>query len=136
MQNHLVDPTFFFDAIEEFSFDYTIIVPVELNVEQAGKQNFKYMKQTIRGSLQSGGKSVNRSLEGNTVSHSYDFYCKALYRIDTDSYIIYNNTCLLVTSVNDYDEFGVRSCHLESVDINKNRDLRDYIKYLIGEKLI
>lgn len=135
-QNHVIDPTFFYDAIEEFSFDFDIYINTGKTVNDYGKRVLTYEKQTIRGSLQSNGKQINRSKDGTTTTHSYNFYCKSLYRIDINDIIAYKNNYYIVGSVQDYDEYGVRSATLNLIQLSAYRDLAAYIKYLEGEELV
>lgn len=135
-QNHIVDPTFFNDAIEEFAFNYNLYVFVKSEIDDYGKQVRKYDKKIIRGSLQSHGKSLNQSKSGTTNSHTYRFYCRSLYRIDIGDILEYKNNYLQVDSVQDYDEYGVRECSLTMIQLSSYTDLADYIKYLRGEKLV
>lgn len=135
-QNHLVDPTYFFDCIEEFAFDYDLFVVVEQNIDDYGKQVNQYQLQTIRGSLQTDGLRVNQSKKGNIAANSYNFYCKSLYRINIGDIIKYKDNYLQVNSVHEYDEWGVRECSLSMIQLAAYRDLANYIDYLKGEKII
>lgn len=134
--NHVIDPTFFYDAIEEFSFNYTLYVKSGQTVNAYGEIVNTYTTQTIRGSLQSQGLRVSRSKDGNIDTKEYNFYCKSLYRIDKDNILEYNNNFYIVNFVQDYDEWGVRNCSLEMIDLSQYKDLADYVAYLRGEKLI
>lgn len=135
-QNHVIDPTFFYDAIEEFSFNYDIYVIVKKGLNEAGKTAITFDKQIIRGSLQSQGTVLVQSETGNMTMMRYDFYCKSLYRINIGDVIVYKNRYLLCKEVRDYDEYGVRSASLEQIQLSSYRDLRDYIRYLNGEVLV
>ena len=135
-QNHVIDPTFFYDAIEEFSFNYDIYVIVKNGLNEAGKTAITFDKQVIRGSLQSQGEVLVQSETGNMITMRYAFYCKSLYRIDIGDVIVYKNRYLLCKEVRDYDEYGVRSASLEQIQLSSYRDLRDYIRYLNGEELV
>ena len=135
-QNHVIDPTFFYDAIEEFSFNYDIYVIVKNGLNEAGKTAITFDKQIIRGSLQSQGEVLVQSETGNMITMRYAFYCKSLYRINIGDVIVYKNRYLLCKEVRDYDEYGVRSASLEQIQLSSYRDLRDYIRYLNGEELV
>ena len=132
-QNHVIDPTFFYDAIEEFSFNYDIYVIVKKGLNEAGKTVITFDKQIIRGSVQSQGTVLVQSETGNMTTMRYDFYCKSLYRINIGDVIVYKNRYLLCKEVRDYDEYGVRSASLEQIQLTAYRDLHDYVKYLKGE---
>lgn len=136
-QNHVIDPTYFYDAIEEFSFDYDIYVVKEKEEpDEYGRIISEYTKNTIRGSLQSKGNRLVQSKEGNTHEFRYNFYCKSLYRINIGDIIEYKNNYLRVNFVQDYDEYGVREAELTMIDLASYRDFADYIEYLKGEKLV
>lgn len=135
-QNHLIDPTYFFDVIEEFAFDYDLFILIGTEIDDTGRVKNVYDKQEIRGSLQSKGFSRQLSKSGVIETKAYSFYCKSLYRINIGDILMYRDNFYIVTHVNDYDEFGVRSCEMSMTDITIHRDLYDYIKYLRGEKLI
>ena len=135
-QNHVIDPTYFYDAIEEFSFNYTLYVNSGKNIDEYGKTVLLYSKQTIRGSLQSEGIHINRSKDGNSNNKVYNFYCKSLYRIDINDVLEYKNNYYIVTFVQDYDEYGVRNAQLKNIELSQYRDLASYIKYLKGESLV
>lgn len=132
-QNHVIDPTFFYDAIEEFSFDYSCYFVCGEDYDDEGKTIKKYDKKIIRGSLQSKGSSLNQNKTGSRIIKSYEFYCKSLYRLNIGDVIEYKDDYYMVDAVNDYDEFGVRSCALSMIQLTKYKDLKEYIKYLRGE---
>ena len=135
-QNHLIDPTYFYDAIEEFSFNYDIYIVVSITQDERGLEKYTYQKQTIRGSLQSSGLTEEKKKEGTIDSKSYKFYCKSLYRINVGDIIEYKNNYYRCDSVQDYDEFGVRECSLSMIQLTAYRDLLAYIKYLNGTELV
>lgn len=135
-QNHVVDPTFFYDAIEEFAFDFVMYQLSSKTADEYGRRVGSYTQQTIRGSLQSQGTQLLQSKDGNTREMIYEFYCKSLYRINIGDVIVYKNNYLMCISVNDYDEYGVRSAKLKMIKLTAYRDLADYVKYLEGQKLV
>ena len=135
-QNHVIDPTYFYDCIEEFSFNYEIYIVVEKTLADDGRTVSKFDRQIIRGSLQSQGTTLQQSEDGNMTMMRYNFYCKSLYRINIGDVIVYKNRYLLCKEVRDYDEYGVRSASLEQIQLTAYRDLRDYVKYLKGEELV
>lgn len=135
--NHLIDPTFFFDAIEEFSFNYPIyVVNKSPIVDDYGNTKLEYTKSTIRGSLQIQTSRERQSKTGNTREITYMFYCKSLYRIDVGDIIEYDNNYLRCYETHPYDEFGCREASLKVIQLTGYRDFADYLKYLKGEKLI
>lgn len=135
-QNHVIDPTYFYDCVEEFSFNYTVFVLSGKTIDDYGNTKSTYTTQTIRGSLQAGGVTLKQSKDGNTHEMTYNFYCKSLYRIDIGDIIKYKNRYLRVDSVREYDEYGVRECSLTMIQLTQYRDLADYIKYLEGDVLV
>ena len=135
-KNHLIDPHFFYDAIEEFAFDYDIYVQVDETTDEYYRKKYIFEKRTIRGSLQTQGLSLNLSKDGNTMTNEYDFYCKSLYRINIGDFIFYKDTWLHCDSVHEYDEWGVREAHLTMVQLSAYKDLEEYVKYINGEKIV
>lgn len=135
-QNHVVDPNFFNDAIEMFAFDYRIYIVGRDGVDEYGNQKLTYSQEMIRGSLQSKGKQIVRSKEGNTNEWNYSFYCRSIYRIDEGDIIEYKGNYFIVTGISDYDEYGVRSASLSMIKLSAHRDFADYLKYLNGDKII
>lgn len=135
-KNHLIDPHYFYDAIEEFAFDYDIYVQTSETTDEYFKKKYSYEKKTIRGSLQTQGLSLNQSKTGNTMTNEYNFYCKSLYRIDIGDFIFYKNTWLRCDSVHEYDEWGVREAHLTMVQLTAYADLAEYVKYINGEIIV
>lgn len=136
MNNHVIDPTYFYDAIEEFAFDYNLYVNTGKKIDEYGKRVLTYSCEPIRGSLQSQGSTVNRSKDGNTDTKIYNFYCKSLYRISKNDILEYKNEFYIVTFVQDYDEYGVRNAQLHNIQLTNYRDLAAYVKYLKGEQLV
>ena len=135
-QNHVVDPTWFYDALELFSFTYDCYIVTNKKVDEYGDTKYVYEQYEIPGSLQSQGTTVNFTMTGNTENMEYKFYCKSLYRINIGDFILYKNRLLNVYSVNDYDEYGVRECSLKLVELSNYRDLQEYIKYINGETIV
>lgn len=135
-QNHVVDPTYFYDAIEEFAFDFDWYVATGVDSDELFRDVRTFEKRTIRGSLQSQGTALNQSTAGNTENMEYEFYCKSLFRIQIGDFIFYKNRWLHVESVRDFDEWGVRSARLKMVNLANYHDFEEYIKYLRGEKLV
>lgn len=136
MRNHIIDPTYFFDAIEEFSFNYEWFPIIKKELNDYGRYVDKFDKKIIRGSLQSKGEKIIRSKTGNIREHIYEFYCKSLYRINIGDFILYNNKWLIVTDVQGYDEYGVREATLKMVELTSSKDLYEYIRFLNGDKII
>lgn len=135
--NHVNDPSYFYDAIEEFAFNYDIYVVVDKSeIDDYGCIKTEYSKQTIRGSLQSQGTQIVRSKEGNTQERRYNFYCKSLYRINIGDFISYQGNYLLVDNIHDYDEWGVRQASCKMIQLTSYRDLADYIAYIEGTKIV
>lgn len=135
-QNHVIDPTFFYDAIEQFAFDYDIYIVADEDFDDYGNKITQFSKETIRGSLQSQGLRIIRSKEGNRQEMRYEFYCKSLYRINIGDFIHYKNKWLYVDSTHDYDEYGVRSATLKMVQLSSYKDLQEYVKYLQGVEIV
>lgn len=135
-QNHIIDPTYFDDALAWFSFPYDAYIVKNVFRDDYGHERHEFEKTTIVGSLQSQGKSIQQSTQGNKMQWAYNFYCKSKYRIDIGDFLVYKHKLLHVDSIQDYDEWGVRSCHLTMVSLSAYKDLMEYIKYLTGEAAI
>lgn len=136
VQNHVIDPNYFDEAIEEFAFDYNWFVRTGVTVDDLGRSVTKFEQQTIHGSLQPEGSNINFRVEGNTTNLKYKFYCKSLYRITTGDFILYKNRYLHVDGWHDYDEWGVRECSLTMVNLSEYHDFKEYLEYLEGEKIV
>lgn len=138
MNNHVIDPTYFWDAIEEFSFDYDIYVDNgESNIDNYGLRTSTYTKSKIRGSIQSLGTQLQQSKSGNTHTKEYNFYCKSLYQINIGDIIDYKGNYLrCIEIMEDYDEYGVRAVKLEMIKLTQYRDFANYLKYIRGENLV
>lgn len=135
-QNHVIDPTFFFDAILEFAFDYEWYAVKDVEFDDMKRPISKFEKLTINGSLQPQRGNVDFKLSGNTHNLKYRFYCKSLYRINYGDFIHYKNRYLVVDEVQDYDEWGVREIGLTMVNLSDYRDFQEYLKYLEGEESV
>ena len=92
MQNHVIDPTFFYDAIEVFAFNYEWYVVKEISLDELGRRITQFDKLTIRGSLQSQGTSLNLSTSGNTETMRYRFYCKRTF--SSSKFNLYIDICI------------------------------------------
>lgn len=134
--NHIIDPTFFYDAIEMYSFDYDAYIVVNVIRDEYGMQKSQFSKVTIRGSLQTQGLFLNQRSSGNTVSNQFKFYCKSLYRLQIGDFIQYGDKLLHVTNMVPYDEYGVREATLEMTQLNEHQDLLEYIKFITGERIV
>ena len=132
-QNHVIDPTYFYDAILEFAFDYDWYVVTGYDVDDLGRRVAKFDKQIINGSLQPQTGSINFSITGNTDNLKYKFYCKSLYRIGKGDFIFYKNRYLHVDDWQEYDEWGVREVSLTMINLSDYKDFQEYLKYLKGE---
>lgn len=136
-QNHVIDPTFFWDAIQMIGeFEYDVYVFVEHDKDEDYKVTKTYNKTTIKGSLQSQGNKVIKEVTGNKTEHIYEFYCRSLYRINNGDFIEYKGKLLLVYETHDFDEYGVRWAALKEVNLYEYQDLQDYMAYLEGEKFV
>lgn len=136
MQNHVIDPTYFYDAIEEFAFNYVLYHKTNETKDENFNIVSTYEETIIRGSLQTQGSNIKRSKKGNTNTKDYNFYCKSLYRIHIDDIIEYKNNYYIVNEVKDYDEWGVRSASLSIITLTEYRDFAEYLKYQQGEILV
>lgn len=132
---HIVDPTFYDDAIAEFDDDYTVYVAGDMIIDEYGNQTRNYTSHKIRGSLQSDGKRINKNSNGgNTYTWNFHFYCKSCYPLEINDYILFEGKLLLVTSVTDRDEAGVRWADLEMTNLAAPQDLKNFDKFEDGRK--
>lgn len=130
---HIVDPTFFDDALAEFDDEYTVYVAGNLIIDDYGNQKRTYSAHKIRGSLQSEEKRINKSANGgNTYQWQFQFYCKSSYPIDIHDYLLADGKLLLVTGVTCRDEAGVRWCSLEMTNLADPKDLEKFNKFEDG----
>lgn len=127
---------YFDDAIDAFAYSYDWYSVTDQIVDEYGNQKNQFTRLTIVGSMQPQGIRVHRTKEVVNESRDYKFYCKSTYRINIGDFINYNNDWLIVNSVETYDEYGVRSCSLSSVNPSMYKDLLEAIKALSGEIII
>lgn len=135
LQNHVIDPTFFYDAILEFAFDYDWYVLTGYDLDDMKRRVAKFDHLIINGSLQPQSGNIDFRESGNTHNLKYNFYCKSLYRIDLGDFIYdkKKKRYLHVDEKHDYDEWGVRRVTLTMVNLTDYRDFEAYLKYLNGE---
>lgn len=134
--NHVIDPTYFYDALKQFSFKYNIYHTKGLTIDELGMQHYIYEYDHIIGSLQSQGHSRQKKEDGNVDTWDYSFYCKSLYRIDIGDIIEYRDKFLCVTSITDYDEWGVREAKLTMIELAAYKDFAEYLRFLNKEEMI
>lgn len=132
-QNHVIDPTYFFDAILEFAFDYDWYVMTGYDTDAMKRRIAKFDHQIINGSLQPQRSSIDFKQTGNTHTLKYNFYCKSLYRINLGDFIKYKDRYLHVDELQEYDEWGIRRVGLTMINLTDYRDFEAYIKYLNGD---
>lgn len=135
-QHHVIDPMFFYEAVEEFALDCDWYYESDLIIDDLGEKKTRFVKDYIRGSLQSQGTALKQSKDGNTEDMKYEFYCMAKYRIKIGDFIFYKNRWLHVDSVRDFDEWGVRSCTLTMINLNNYKDLQESVRFLNGEEIV
>jgi hypothetical protein len=136
MQNHVIDPTYFYDAIEEFAFDYDWYPSNGTAVDDMGRVTRSFEKSTIRGSLQSQGSALTQNTSLNTENMQYEFYCKSLYRIQIGDFIFYKGRWLHCEGVHDYDEWGVRHATMKMVNLSNYHDFQEYLQYINGDLIV
>ena len=139
MINHNIDVKYFWDAIEYFSFEYEFYTYSGRKVDALGHVKKTYTKSTIIGSLQSaGGFHKNKNKDGSTVSASFNFYCKSIYRFSVDDFIkTPQGQWLICVGVSEpYDEYGVRAGQFEMTDLYHHKELSDYLDTLEGKNEI
>ena len=131
--NHVIDPTYFYDAIEEFAFNYTIYYKCKGDtLDDYGRAIPNYKKDVIRGSFQTKGNDIDRKFEGNTQSETVDFYCKSLYRIHINDIVERYGNYYIVNSIHNYDEWGVREATLTDMTMQERREFDEWLKFQTG----
>ena len=137
MDGHIIDPTYFYDAVEEFAFNYVIYHKYEGDsIDEYGRATPNYKKDIIRGSFQTQGTSVKRDVKGNTMSEEVNFYCTSLYRIHENDIIERNGNYYLCGSTHNYDEWGVREASLTMKQLYELRDFEEWLKYQTGGSIV
>ena len=101
-----------------------------------GEKETQFVKDYIRGSLQSQGTSLNQKKEGNTENMKYEFYCMSKFRIKIGDFICYKNRWLHVDSVRDFDEWGVRSATLTMINLENYKNLQESVRFLNGDEIV
>lgn len=133
---HLNDVRYFWDAIENFSFDYDFYTFSGRSVDEKGKVIKTFTHSTIRGSLQSyGGYAKSKDKSGATTSGTFKFFCKSIYKFNIDDFIrTQDGQWLICVAIDEpYSEWGVRAGSFQMTDLYHHKDLADYIKTLSGE---
>ena len=136
MPNHIIDPTYFWDAVEEFAFNYQAFIVNKDGVDDYGNTKLTYTETVVRGSLQTKGLSISQKTSGNTNEMNYEFYCMSTYRLNIGDIIQYKNNYLRVNSMHEYDEYGVRTCELAMIQLTAYRDFAEYLKYRNGTEIV
>jgi hypothetical protein len=133
MNNHVIDPAFFLDAIDMYAFNYIGYIVKDVIRDEYGMQKSSYDKVNIRGSLQTQGVSLNQKKSGNIASNKFKFYSSSSYRLNIGDFIIWEGKLLHVTDMQPYHEYGVRECVLEMTQLNEHRDLAEFIHLQTGD---
>lgn len=133
MNYHVIDPSYFDDAIAQFAVEYDWWHVTGQVVDDYGYQKNTFSKLPLIGSLQPQSYRRIPNKEGVTEIKPYDFYCKSIYRIEVGDFINYKNEWLIVTAIYPYDEYGVRKADLQSVNMASYKDLTEAVKAQTGE---
>lgn len=137
MNNRIVDPDLFDEAINEFAFDYDWFVESNIEQDELFRMVSKFTMKTIHMSLQPQQSSLKQSTSGNHQELKYNWYCDAVYRVNIgDFFRDENGNYLHVDGVQQYDGWGVRQGTCTMVDLAQYKNLQDFIKYLEGEKIL
>jgi len=137
MDGHIIDATYFYDAVEEFAFNYTIYYKGKGDeLDEYGRAIPQYEKSTIRGSFQTQGNRISRKLDGNIQTEGASFYCMSLYRIHINDIVERNGNYYIVNQITNYDEWGVRKAELSVMTIQENRDFQEWLKYQTGGTIV
>lgn len=133
MSRHIIDPTFFDDAIDLYSFEYEAYIASNVVRDEYGFERTTFDKVMIRGSLQTQGSRLTQNKSGNIVNNSFKFYYKSEYRLNIGDFIFYDNKLLHVIDSQTYNEYGVRECSLQMTQLNEHRDLAEFIHLQTGD---
>lgn len=133
---HVIDPSYFDDAIAEFATYYDWYPQTGKTTDDLGRRHTSFDHQQIYCSLQPSESSLNQKNTGNITSKTYNLYCKSIYRVEIGDFVKFGNDWLHVDGVQNYDLWGVRQAKLTMVNLNSYVDFRDYIRYLDGELIV
>ena len=134
---HIIDKNFFFEAVEEFAYNYNIYYKSQGDeIDDYGRNIPSYKKDIIRGSFQTNGISISRKNSGNTQSETAKFYCMNIYRININDIVERYGNYYIVTNIHNYDEWGVREAELTMKALSEIRDFNDWLKVKNGGLII
>ncbi len=136
MRHHVIDPTFFLDAISMYGTNYDAYLVSGVEMNEYGMQKSKFEKVEVFGSLQTQGTRLIQKTSGNVVSNQFKFYCSSLYRLRIGDFIVHGANLLHVIDMQPYDEYGVRECTLEMTQLNEHQDLHEFIRFLNGDEIV
>lgn len=98
----------FDDIIEEFSADYTAYIIINIAVNEDGTRNFTYKEVTMRGSLQTEGRTrVFNKSGANVIEHRYSLYTNDDNMLNDGDYVIdRNGNALIITGLEPWEVEG------------------------------
>lgn len=98
----------FDDIIEEFSADYTAYIIINITANEDGTRNFTYKEVTMRGSLQTEGRTrVFNKSGANVIEHRYSLYTNDDNMLNDGDYVIdRNGNALIITGLEPWEVEG------------------------------
>lgn len=136
MRHHVIDPSFFLDAISMYGTNYNAYLVSGVEMNEYGMQKSKFENVEVFGSLQTQGTRLTQKTSGNIVSNQFKFYCKSLYRLRIGDFMVQGANLLHVIDMQPYDEYGVRECTLEMTQLNEHQDLHEFVRFLNGDEIV
>ena len=98
----------FDDIIEEFSEDYTAYIVINIDPREDGTREYSYKEVTMRGSLQTEGRSrVFNKAGANTIEHRFALYTNDRNMLNEGDYVIdRNGNALIITGLDPWEVEG------------------------------
>ncbi len=98
----------FDDIIEEFSEDYKAYIVVNITPRDDGTREYTYKEVTMRGSLQTEGRSrVFTKAGANIIEHKFALYTNDRNMLNEGDYVIdRNGNALIITGLDPWEVEG------------------------------
>lgn len=98
----------FDDIIEEFSEDYKAFIVINKVPKEDGTRKYTYKEVTIRGSLQTEGRSrVFNKSGANVIEHKFALYTNDRNMLNDGDYVIdRNGNALIITGLDPWEVEG------------------------------
>ena len=98
----------FDDIIEEFSADYKAYIVINSEPNEDGTRKYTYKYVTVRGSLQTEGRTrVFNKSGANVIEHKYSLYTNDRNMLNEGDYVIdRNSNVLIITGLDPWEVEG------------------------------